>query len=100
VALDIRTGEERWHYQTVHHDVWDYDVPIGPTLIDLPGDGGETIPALVQTTKMGQLFLLDRRTGKPLAQVNEKPVPQHPSLPGERLSATQPDSVGMPDLSG
>jgi quinoprotein glucose dehydrogenase len=62
VALDIRTGEERWHYQTVHHDVWDYDVPIGPTLIDLPGDGGETIPALVQTTKMGQLFLLDRRT--------------------------------------
>jgi quinoprotein glucose dehydrogenase len=48
---------------------------------------------------MGQLFLLDRRTGTPLAQVNEKPVPQHPSLPGERLSATQPDSVGMPDLS-
>ncbi|WP_223878700.1 membrane-bound PQQ-dependent dehydrogenase, glucose/quinate/shikimate family [Phytobacter sp. SCO41] len=99
VALDIRTGAERWHYQTVHHDVWDYDVPIGPTLIDLPAEGGETVPALVQTTKMGQLFLLDRRTGTPLAQVNEKPVPQHPSLPGERLSATQPDSVGMPDLS-
>ena len=99
VALDIRTGEERWHFQTVHHDVWDFDLPIGPTLVDLPNDKGETVPALVQTTKMGELFLLDRRTGKPLAQVNEKPVPTSPSLPGERLSPTQPDSAGMPSLA-
>ncbi|MFO3904873.1 PQQ-binding-like beta-propeller repeat protein [Enterobacter hormaechei] len=99
VALDIRTGEERWHYQTVHHDVWDYDVPIGPTLFDLPDGNGGMTPALVQTTKMGQLFVLDRRTGKPLAAVNEKPVPVTPSLPGERLSPVQPDSVGMPNLS-
>lgn len=99
VALDIHTGEARWHFQTVHHDVWDFDVPIGPTLVDLPGKNGETLPALVQTTKMGQLFLLDRRTGKPLAQVNEKAVPTSPSLPGEHLSPTQPDSVGMPNLS-
>lgn len=99
VALDIRTGKERWHYQTVHHDVWDYDVPIGPTLFDLPDGNGGITPALVQTTKMGQLFLLDRRTGKPLAAVNEKPVPVTPSLPGERLSPVQPDSVGMPDLA-
>ena len=99
VALDIRTGEERWHYQTVHHDVWDYDVPIGPTLFDLPDGNGGIIPALVQTTKMGQLFVLDRRTGKPLTEVNEKSVPVTPSLPGERLSPVQPDSVGMPNLS-
>lgn len=99
VALDIHSGAEKWHFQTVHHDVWDYDLPIGPTLIDLPSDDGSTVPALVQTTKMGQLFLLDRRTGKPLAQVKEKPVPTSPSLPGEHLSPTQPNSVGMPSLA-
>ncbi|MEM6162190.1 membrane-bound PQQ-dependent dehydrogenase, glucose/quinate/shikimate family [Erwinia sp. P6884] len=98
VALDIQTGEEKWHFQTVHHDVWDFDLPIGPTLVDLPDGKGNSIPALVQTTKMGQLFLLDRRNGKPLAQVDEKPVPVSPSLPGEHLSATQPFSTGMPDL--
>lgn len=99
VALDVRTGAERWHYQTVHHDVWDYDVPIGPTLVDLPDGNGGITPALVQTTKMGQLFLLDRRSGKPIAAVNEKPVAVTPSLSGERLSPVQPDSAGMPDLS-
>jgi len=99
VALDIETGRERWHFQTVHHDLWDFDLPIGPSLVDLPQTGGGTLPALVQTTKMGQLFLLDRRTGKPLADVVEKPAPQAPKLPGERLSPTQPYSVGMPSLS-
>ncbi len=99
VALDIHTGLERWHFQTVHHDVWDYDLPIGPTLINLPDGQGQSVPALVQTTKMGQLFMLDRRTGKPLAQVVEKPVPISPALPGEHLSPTQPDSVGMPNLA-
>jgi quinoprotein glucose dehydrogenase len=99
VALDIHSGEEKWHFQTVHHDVWDFDLPIGPTLVDLPTSDGKGVHALVQTTKMGQLFLLDRRTGKPLAQVNEKSVPTSPSLPGEHLSPTQPDSVGMPNLA-
>nr|WP_318383760.1 membrane-bound PQQ-dependent dehydrogenase, glucose/quinate/shikimate family [uncultured Enterobacter sp.] len=99
VALDIRTGEERWHFQTVHHDVWDFDLPIGPTLVDLKTAQGEPLPALIQTTKQGQLFMLDRRTGKPVAEVVEKQVPTSPALPGERLSPTQPDSVGMPNLS-
>ncbi|GAA4330689.1 glucose/quinate/shikimate family membrane-bound PQQ-dependent dehydrogenase [Pigmentiphaga soli] len=99
VALDAETGRERWHFQTVHHDVWDFDLPVGPSLVDLPGPGGSTVPALVQTTKLGQLFLLDRRTGRPLADVAEKPVPTRPALPGERLSPTQPYSTGMPTLA-
>jgi quinoprotein glucose dehydrogenase len=98
VALDIDTGKERWHYQTVHHDVWDFDLPIGPSLVDLPDGKGGTIPALVQTTKMGELFLLDRRDGHPLAEVVEKPVPQGP-LPGDHLSPTQPMPVGMPSFT-
>lgn len=94
VALEIDSGRERWHFQTVHHDVWDFDVPIAGSLIDLP-DG---TPAMVQTTKHGQLFLLDRRDGHPLAQVQEKPVPQD-GLPGDKLSPTQPYSIGMPSLT-
>lgn len=91
VALDIETGRERWHYQTVHHDVWDYDLPVGPSLVDLPwGPQGTEVPALVQTTKMGELFVLDRRTGTPLTPVPEKPTPQGGAFSGERLSATQP----------
>jgi quinoprotein glucose dehydrogenase len=98
VALDAESGKERWHFQTVHHDVWDFDLPVGPTLVDLPDGKGGSTPALVQTTKHGQLFLLDRRDGKPIAEVAEKPVPQN-GLEGERLSPTQPFSVGMPALT-
>ena len=98
VALDMETGLERWHFQLVHHDIWDFDVPIGPSLVDLPRPGGGTVPALVQTSKQGQLFLLDRRTGRPLAPVTEKPVPAG-HLPGERYSPTQPFSTGMPSLT-
>ena len=98
VALDINTGEERWHFQTVHHDLWDFDLPAGPSLVDLPGPDGGTIPALVQTTKQGQIFLLDRRDGHPLADVEERPVPKG-DIPGERYSPTQPFSVGMPALN-
>jgi quinoprotein glucose dehydrogenase len=68
VALDARTGDVRWSFQTVHHDLWDYDV-VSPTLVDMRV-GSSTVPALVQPTKRGQLFLLDRRTGKPLSKVN------------------------------
>ncbi|WBO21533.1 membrane-bound PQQ-dependent dehydrogenase, glucose/quinate/shikimate family [Sphingomonas abietis] len=98
VALDMTTGLERWHFQLVHHDIWDFDVPIGPSLVDLPGPNGSTIPALVQTSKQGQLFLLDRRNGHPIAKVEERPVPGG-HLPGERYAPTQPFSVGMPNLT-
>lgn len=97
VALDIATGRERWTFQTVHHDIWDYDIASQPALYDIPDGKGGTIPALVQLTKRGQIFLLDRRDGKPLADVVEKAVPQKPQ-PGEWLAPTQPYSVGMPAL--
>ncbi len=98
VALDVTTGRERWKFQTVHHDIWDYDLPSQPALLDLPDGKGGTTAAVLQTTKRGQLFLLDRATGKPLADVEEKPVPQTGHAPEEYLSPTQPYSVGMPTI--
>lgn len=98
VALDVETGAARWIFQTTHHDLWDYDVASQPTLVDIPtGDGVQR--ALVQPTKRGEIFLLDRATGRPLAEVQERPVPQG-SVPGERYAPTQPFSVGMPSLGG
>ena len=88
-ALDTRTGQMKWHFQTVHHDLWDYDVPSQPVLFDLER-GGRKIPALAQSTKVGHIFILDRETGQPLFPVVEKPVPQTGGLPGEKLSPTQP----------
>jgi quinoprotein glucose dehydrogenase len=88
VALDAETGEVAWRFQTVHHDVWDYDVPSQPVLFQLPGVGGGA-PAVAQATKMGHLFLLHRETGEPLYPVEERPVPQG-AVPGETLSPTQP----------
>lgn len=96
VALDAATGKERWKFQTVHHDLWDYDVPSQPMLIDFPVAGG-TAPALVQLTKRGQVFVLDRRTGKPLTRVVEVTVPSG-TMPGEWSNATQPYSVEMPTV--
>jgi quinate dehydrogenase (quinone) len=98
IALDIETGRLKWKFQTVHHDVWDYDVPAQPLLYDIPDDKGGTTPALVQLTKQGQIYLLNRETGKPIAKVEERPVLQD-GVPGERLSPTQPFSVGMPSPS-
>ncbi|MBD1588734.1 membrane-bound PQQ-dependent dehydrogenase, glucose/quinate/shikimate family [Pseudomonas typographi] len=98
VALDIETGRPRWSFQTVHHDLWDMDVPIGPSLVDLPGPGGSTLPALVQTTKRGELFVLNRETGQPISAVEEKPAPQG-GLAEERVAKTQPYSVGMPSFA-
>jgi quinoprotein glucose dehydrogenase len=89
VALDGTTGKVVWHYQTVHHDIWDFDVPAQPTLVDLTIDG-RSRPAVVQVTKMGMTFVLDRETGVPLFPVEERPVPQTGAVPGEYLSATQP----------
>ncbi|MDI3296231.1 membrane-bound PQQ-dependent dehydrogenase, glucose/quinate/shikimate family [Janthinobacterium tructae] len=97
VALDMATGRERWTYQTVHHDIWDYDVAAQPALYDVPDGKGGKIPALVQLTKRGQIFMLDRRTGKPIADVVEKAVPQEHAA-GDWVSKTQPYSTGMPAL--
>ncbi|MDA8522880.1 glucose/quinate/shikimate family membrane-bound PQQ-dependent dehydrogenase [Acidovorax sp. NCPPB 4044] len=91
VALDLDSGRVRWHFQTVHHDLWDYDVPSQPTLIDLQV-GGQTVPALVQPTKQGELFVLDRRTGTPVLPVQEHPAPQG-AAKGDRTAPTQPKSA-------
>ncbi len=91
VALDMATGQPRWHFQTVHHDLWDYDVPSQPSLIDLPV-GGEIVPALVQPTKQGEIFVLDRRSGEPVMPVVEKPAPGGAVQP-DRTAPTQPKSA-------
>jgi quinoprotein glucose dehydrogenase len=91
VALDLATGRVRWHFQTVHHDLWDYDVPSQPSLIDLTIEG-QTVPALVQPTKQGEVFVLDRRNGRPVLPVTEKPVPQG-AAQGDRTAPTQPVSA-------
>ena len=88
LALDVRTGERRWHFQTVHHDVWNYDNPTAPNLVDITVDGRD-IKALVQTTKQGWAYVLDRETGDPVWPIEERPVPQS-DVPGEQLSPTQP----------
>jgi quinate dehydrogenase (quinone) len=97
-SLDAETGALRWKFQTVHHDLWDYDVSAQPALVDLPDGKGGVVHALVQPTKRGQIFLLDRVTGKPLADVVEKPVPKAGKAPEEWLSPTQPYSIGMPSI--
>ena len=97
VALEAATGRLRWSFQTVHHDLWDYDVGSQPVLVDLPING-ETVPALIQPTKQGEVFVLDRRNGHPLTAIEERAVPQG-EVPGERYSKTQPDSVGMPSFA-
>lgn len=102
VALNANTGDIAWHYQFVHRDFWDFDTPAQPTLFELEKDG-EKIPAVAQGTKMGFIFILDRRTGKPVFPVEEKPVPQNPNFPELKLSATQPipllpKSVAQNDL--
>jgi quinoprotein glucose dehydrogenase len=98
VAVDAATGIPRWSFQTVHHDLWDLDVPAQPSLIDWPDGKGGIIPALVQPTKRAETFVLDRRTGRPLVPVHERPVPQGAAL-GERVSPTQPYS-DLPAFTG
>lgn len=97
VALDVKTGQVRWHFQTTHHDLWDFDLPAQPLLYDIPDDKGGVQPALAQVTKQGEIFLLNRETGKPIARVEERPAPQG-NVPGERYSPTQPFSVEMPSI--
>ena len=74
LALDAATGKLKWHFQTVHHDVWDMDVSSAPILVTIPRNG-KKIDAVVQTTKTGFVFVFDRVTGKPLFPIEERPVP-------------------------
>jgi len=100
VAIDVKTGRRAWHYQMVHHDLWDYDPPAAPVLVDITVDG-RPIKALVQVTKQAFAYMLDRTNGKPVWPIVEKPVPQS-STPGERTAPTQPFPTRPPpfDLQG
>jgi len=89
-ALDLNTGQLRWVRQTVHHDLWDMDVPAQPTLVDITTASG-VVPALVGPTKQGDLYVLDRRTGEPIIPVKEVPAPGG-AIEGDHASATQPSS--------
>jgi glucose dehydrogenase len=91
VAVDANTGKYLWHFQLVHHDVWDYDTQSAPLVVDLQR-GGQTIPALLVVNKGGLLFTLNRVTGKPIFDVVERPVPPS-DVPGEKVSPTQPFPV-------
>jgi glucose dehydrogenase len=93
VALDSRTGRLKWSRQLVHHDIWDYDLPAKPVLITAKG-----VPALAQVTKMGFVWILDRRDGTPIFGAEERPVPPS-GVPGEQTSPTQPYPVKPPPLS-
>ncbi|MBS7458437.1 membrane-bound PQQ-dependent dehydrogenase, glucose/quinate/shikimate family [Coralloluteibacterium stylophorae] len=91
VAIDVNTGKPAWHFQTVHMDVWDYDLGSQATLVDFPTDTG-TVPAVVLPSKQGDIYILDRRTGEPLVGVEERPAPQGGEEP-EMRSPTQPHSL-------
>jgi quinoprotein glucose dehydrogenase len=91
VALRATTGDVAWHFQVVHHDLWDYDVPAQPVLVNVTR-GGRSIPAIVVATKMGHLYILHRETGASLFPIEERPVPKS-TVPGEEASPTQPFPV-------
>lgn len=95
-ALQAATGELMWFQQLVHHDVWDYDTPAQPVLVNIERDGA-LIPAVAQATKMGYLFVFDRRTGEPVYGIEERPMPKS-DVPGELVSPTQPVPLAPPSL--
>ncbi|TWI50903.1 quinate dehydrogenase (quinone) [Pseudomonas duriflava] len=97
LALNATTGEEKWVFQAVHNDLWDFDTPMQPSLIDFPKADGSKVPAVVIGNKAGQIFVLDRATGKPLTKVEEVSV-KASNIPNEPYSLTQPLSVGMPQI--
>jgi quinoprotein glucose dehydrogenase len=88
VCVDAATGERIWHFQMVHHGLWDYDLPAAPNLVDIVVDG-KAIKAVAQVSKQGYLYVFDRLTGEPVWPIEERPVPQS-QVPGEQTSATQP----------
>jgi len=103
IALDVRTGQRKWHYQLVHHDIWNYDTSTGPVLMDVQMNG-RTVPIVAQATKQAFLYVFNRVTGEPIWPIEEKPVPAG-LIPGEKLSRTQPhptkpapyDMQGLPE---
>jgi quinoprotein glucose dehydrogenase len=103
IALDVRTGQRKWHYQLVHHDIWNYDTSTGPVLMDVQVNG-RTVPLIAQATKQAFLYVFNRVTGEPIWPIEEKPVPAG-LIPGEKLSPTQPhptrpapyDMQGLPE---
>jgi quinoprotein glucose dehydrogenase len=97
VALDATTGKQVWAFQLTHHDLWDTDLPAMPILVDIVKDG-DKIPAVVQLTKQGFVFVFNRLTGKPVYPIVEKPVPQRTDVPGEWISPTQPHATVIPPL--
>src|SRR5690606_9980087 len=88
VCLDAKTGKRVWHYQLVHHDIWDFDIGSAPVLLNVTVDG-KPIRAVAQITKQGFTFVFDRVTGDPVWPIEERPVEQS-AVPGEKTSATQP----------
>ena len=97
IALNAKTGKRVWHFQTLHHDLWDHDLPVYPNLVTVM-HGGKRVDAVAQLTKTGYVFLFDRETGKPLFPVDEKPVPAS-DVPGEQAWPTQPIPVKPPPFS-
>jgi quinoprotein glucose dehydrogenase len=97
VAVDAQTGAYRWHFQTIHHDLWDHDPPAPPGLFDIVQNGGTT-PALAVTTKSGYAYILNRETGRPIFGVEERPVPKS-DAPGESAFPTQPIPLKPPALA-
>ena len=103
IALDVETGNRLWHFQTVHHPIWNYDLPNIPILLDATVNGQE-VPMVIQTTKQGMTFAFNRVTGQPVWPIEERPVPQS-IVPGEQLAATQPfptkpaplEALGLPE---
>jgi quinoprotein glucose dehydrogenase len=97
LALDARTGKRLWHFQTLHHDLWDYDIPQAPKLLTVRHDGRD-VPAVAQATKQGLLFVFNRETGEPLWPIEERPVPQS-DVPGEQSWPTQPFPTAPPPFA-
>ena len=89
IAVDVETGQRVWHFQAVHHGLWDYDFPTHPNLLDITVDGRE-IKAIAQVSKQGFVYTFDRATGEPVWPIEERPVPQETNMPGEVPAATQP----------
>ena len=89
IAVDVETGQREWHFQAVHHGLWDYDFPTHPNLVDVTVDGRE-IKAIAQVSKQGFVYVFDRVTGDPIWPIEERPVPQETNIPGDIPSPTQP----------
>jgi len=98
VALNAATGEVVWHFQNIHHDVWDWDTPAQPIAVDIK-QNGKQVPAVIQLTKQGLMFTFDRVSGEPVFPVEERPVPSESDFAGEQLSPTQPFPVAPPPLA-